>query len=274
MAYAPPQLEREVVGRLGRHTAGVELLSFWTSEYVPHLRILNGASGRPEIAGLRDQTDAAFVHACDRTAADLILSLDKDLQAFGAAPSNPLRFLIDLRHYSRGRSIQASIAIGGSVFSVAAVTALVALVRNVFGLGRGLDRRYTWFTPLCMVSAAILVLNPTSRQWIFERIRRSIEVAGDFSTLAAEHVAPILGLGEAGRAAVRLVCPPHVRRLSDCAARVLAEAGRALSVTTIGERSLRMGYKPRTQSSLAYLRRVLRSDSRFRKVNRTSWELA
>src|SRR5213594_1954792 len=153
-----------------------------------------GIGVRGQVHELRDPTDADFVRAFDRISADTIIASDKDLHEY--APTDPVRFLIDLRHYSRGRAIVAYFAVGGSVVGFAFIEGLGKLVKQMFGAIAELNRKYPWLLPVGALSVAVLLAFPKTRQWIQHQLARafntSTEVLGDAADRAYTGLQPFV----------------------------------------------------------------------------------
>jgi len=255
-----------------------KLLNRWESVYVPHMRFVADRNAPANPHGLRDSNDAPFVNAFDDLQAQTLIAWDPDLQVLELGPKEPHRFLIDLRHHARSKTVGAYFTIGGTMIGVTSVKALVGSLQCLVRCLQFVHRNVPWLLPAAAALVAGLLALPQTRQFLSRTLDRTIDLLGDMCIKAINavetSVLPVIQRGEQAGIRIQEQLSSRLRpeRLIDYAWHVLTTEGAALDVRTVADRVLGAGYKPRNQTvSLAYLRRVLTRDDRFQSLGDDKW---
>jgi predicted nucleic acid-binding protein len=288
VAYAPPLLRVEVEKRLRTIAASDglpldQLMAAWAS-YEPLLRFVEPPT-LPDVArqaAARDPSDAPYFELQVGIDAAAVYTDDPDLQGMGApVVSRPA--LTAARDFARAASISFTFRISGTVVLTAGIAVLHFAAVALRGGLRAARRLPDWVQALLVVAVFMLLVNPRSRAWLQERLRKM----GTHAWAAARELMPLVvtameqtristataqkawsevdaGLPERSALASQ---PLHVHVLTAC-----VRAGAPLTTDEIAQAVGRQGYRRSAAASRGYLQRVLRSHSALMRTADRRWQ--
>jgi hypothetical protein len=124
---------------------------------------------------LRDPNDLPFLLAREAVAAELIISRDEDIKAAGITVFDTLDILIDLRSYSRSRSVELQIRFAGVAVAGVGVAVVVGLIAALRGLGKLFMRAPTFVKVMVIGLALLPLLHGPTRAKIKELLMKGYE---------------------------------------------------------------------------------------------------
>lgn len=293
-AIAPELLVEEVQNKLDQisndtHVEPEHVVSEWRSHYQPFISFIKATDEKISnlLQALRDANDRDFIRAFESTKADHVLADDLDIRVLGIAPTDPVRFLIDLRHHARGQALQMTMVFGGGLITVAMVGSAVGLFKLVTKLIQAINTNFPWFFPTLLISLCAVALHPQGREFLEKllskislTIKEVLAKAKKGSVQVREAFVEQYGdtVLAAHSAKKRIAeTPPRdqsLTKVADYVARALAECFEPLSVPQLAKYVQKLGYKPGGQHFIVYLRKVLRTNSRFKRTSSGQWTLA
>lgn len=285
VAYAPLQLREQVEKHFSRIAAEEQIseellhiewrsyqacLVFCQSEFDPNVKVVN-----PD----RDPDDLPFIYLAAKVGAAGVLTRDKDISAMGA-PTVPVAIVLQLRDYARGKAVELSIEVGGTVIVAGVGVGAIKLAADLATtLARGFARLPDAAKILIVLATAFAILHPTSRRALVETGRK----AWSNICLIAEHLEPMLSdmaktcyaehekAVRSWEAASQSLPTRQKAALRTHAYAACQAARRPLTLQEL-ERKVRLGgYRPRGRNSVAYLSKVLRRDGRFVRCADGCW---
>lgn len=228
-----------------------------------------------KLANSVDPKDADYIHVLDQLNGDFVYTSDPHFLKMGARVM-PAGLDRVLRDYARATTVILTVKLGSGFAMVVGghvVYALVTLIANCF-------RKLPPFLKLSLATgAAVLLLHPGSRKRIVEFLQNLLNNVrvGVASTLASPTVRSLVedaSQAATTRKAVLAVLP--VKKGSPAIAfvyRVCQRAEGPLSCAKIAERVKTAGYFSKSRNFAAYVRQILRKDSRFRLTAEGLWTL-
>jgi predicted nucleic acid-binding protein len=284
VAYAPPQLEVEVLRHLPRiarkANIPVEVLHTEWLAYRTHIRFRTPANGeRPD--HVQDADDLPYVYLRAEIGAEAIYSKDTDMVAMGA-PVVGAEIILALRDYSRASSVDVSIKMGGAVVMVASGAVLVKLgawVRGFFSMVGNLPPWIKWLLAGVVVAA---VIHPTGRTWL-RQLARSLptQMRGSLDVLVPIVLRAMVEADRSRKASAAAlervhsgVAAPVPQPAWAYAMRVCLEEGTPLRVEEISRQVLHDGYVTRAKDFVGYMRKVLREREEFVEIGEDRWSLS
>jgi hypothetical protein len=275
IAYAPHHLEdeiREHAEELAlttkRSVAEVDL------EWASFRRYIHFHTGPKGVGGvLSDPDDTAYLDTLHDVAVRGIYTRDRHFHESKA----PLIFIAmdirnpmdnALRRYARASAVRIGLALGSSVSVVVSVELLIALAKLLRVLLSAFKRLSAGAQLLILGGIAALLAHPKSRAKLKELwgiLEESIRPLLWEAVLdALEEFAVATEKAETAHREIEALLPKNPRRHLIAHARaVCLAADKPLRTELILWKALANGYVARGAGSLAYLRRVLRTDSHF-----------
>ncbi|SRR6266851_3784877 len=222
-----------------------------------------------------DPKDIDYLQVLDQVNGDFVYTSDSDFLKMGARvmPSGLDRVL---RDYARATTVILTVKLGSGFAMVVGGHVVYALATLIADLVRKLPPTLKVLLAAC---AAIALLHPDSRKRIIEftqKLSRNVRV-GFTSTLSSPAVRAIIedaSLAATSRKAVLDVLP--LKKGSPAIAfahRVCQRAQGPLSHTQVAEQVKANGYKSMSRNFAAYIRQILRKDSRFSLTPEGLWTL-
>ncbi len=288
IAYAPSQLREEVEKHFSRIASEQGIpeerlyaawecyqkgLNFCEAEPAEKFRVINPG---------RDPSDLPFIYLYAQVGAAAVVSRDKDIQAMGAATVR-LDVMVHLREYARAKTIEVSIAFGGTIVFTGIGIAAVKLVTNLAAtLAQGFTRLPDWLKLVLVMGAVIAVCHPKSRAAIVDGwhavSRKFVAVASPLTPVLIEfmHVYQENQKKAAESwAQVQEKLPPAKRvPLRNLVYAVCAAAKKPLFLEEIARKVRIGGCLSKNRDLCSYLRRVMRQDRRFIKCVDGRWTVA
>lgn len=293
-AIAPHKLREEVQAKLDQiseetRVESEQLLNAWTDHYQPFISFIEASDEHIStlLKTLRDPNDRDFIRAHESAKADYVLADDLDIRILGISPANPVQFLIDLRHYARGQAFQMTMVFGGGLITVGIVGTGVAVFKMITKVIQTVNSRFPWLFPTLFLAVGAVALHPQGREFLKKQASKISQTITEVLAKAKKGTFQIKedfidqygdSLLAANSARKRLVESPSanqsLNKVVEYLARALAESFTPLSVPELSEYVQRLGYKPRGLSFIVYLRKVLRSNSKFKQLPSGQWTLA
>jgi hypothetical protein len=293
-AIAPELLAEEVQSKLDEisqdtrveldHVAGE-----WRNHYRAYISFIKATDERISnlLQQLRDANDRDFIRAFESTKADHVLADDPDIRVLGISPTDPVRFLIDLRHHARGQALQMTMVFGGGLITATVVGSAIGLFKIVTKLIQSINSKLPWFFPTLFITLCAVALHPQGREFLQKQLskisllikevlekgkRRSVQVKEAF---VEQYGDTLLNANSARkRLAESPKRDPSLNKVSDYVARALAECFEPLNVSQLAKYVQKLGYEPRGPHFIVYLRKVLRADPRFNRLPSGQWTLS
>jgi hypothetical protein len=293
-AIAPELLVEEVQNKIDQisrdtHVEPAQVVSEWGNHYQPFISFIKATDEKISnlLQSLRDANDRDFIRAFESTKADHVLADDPDIRVLGIAPTDPVRFLIDLRHDARGQALQMTMVFGGGLITVAMVGSAVGLFKLVTKLIQAINTKLPWFFPALFIALGATALHPQGREFLQKLlskisllIKEVLEKAKKGSVHVREAFVEQYGdtVLNANSARMRLAespsPDPSLTKVADFVARALAECFEPLTVSQLAKYVQKLGYEPGGPHFIVYLRKVLRTDPRFKRLPSGQWTLA
>jgi predicted nucleic acid-binding protein len=286
--FAPEHLLAEVEKHLPRvardYRTTVEAMDTAWKEYRSMIHFIPASHLGEADRGARDPKDVPFIQARDAVGARAIISNDKDIKAMAGlmVAHETIRIAVRYARHVTAAVQGRSIVLGGVVIvgglAYGAVFGTVALARAYWRLPRWLK---VAIPAALLVTAAVVALHPGARKRVREAIdsfkARWPELKAN-AGVALEQFFSELSAAEADASAALDVVKAHVPAvrkgpaLRQLAYRVCLAAGSPIPVGQMVARLKREGYETRAKRPEDYLRRVMRTDPRFRETP-TGWDL-
>jgi predicted nucleic acid-binding protein len=284
VAYAPPQLETEVLRHLPRiakkSKVSIEVLQTEWLAYRAQIRFRTPAGGElpPHV---QDPDDLPYLHLRAEIGAPAIYTEDSDVGAMHA-PVVGAEIIVALRDYSRAASVEVSIKMGGAVVAVASGAVLVKLWEWTKAFFSGFGMLPTWIKWLLASAAVAAVIHPAGRTWLRQLTRGLPDGVGGTLKVLGPIVLQAMEAAEQSRkaSAVALqrvhgtLAAPTPQPAWAHAMRTCLEEGSPLSVDEICRRVLQDGYVTRSSDFVGYMRKVLRRRGEFAETADGRWTLA
>ncbi|CAE6794145.1 hypothetical protein [Nitrospira defluvii] len=285
LAIAPVTLRQEVCEKIPliavrENIAEAQLREEWDS-YQPFLHYVAEDDRRSSLAmgadSARDPNDLPYIYLYHSTDAAAVLSLDKDIAAMGA-PTVGFDVIIHLRDYARSKTVEVSFLVCGATIGAASLQGAMELFA---GLARGVAQLPDWAKLLLVIGGLVAVLHPG--------IRSAIR---DFWVNACQQLKPLFDT--VGPAVLQLVHALNIEKekaiqswnaanarlkprkritLKQYAVSACLEAGTPITIQEIEAKVRSYGYSSRAKSTMGYLTRVLRQDSRFIAFGDGRWAI-
>lgn len=222
-----------------------------------------------------DPKDVDYIHVLDQVNGDFVYTSDPHFLKMGARVM-PAGLDRVLRDYARATTVILTVKLGSGFAMVAGghvVYALATLIADLF-------RKLPPFLKLLLATgAAIALLHPDSRKRIIEltqKLSRNVRV-GFTSSLSSPAVRALVedaSLAATSRKAVLDALPLRKRSPAIAfARRVCQRAQGPLSHTQVAEQVKASGYVSRSRNFAAYIRQILRKDSKFSLTPEGLWTL-
>ncbi len=222
-----------------------------------------------------DLKDVDYVHVLDQVNGDFVYTSDSDFLKMGARVM-PAGLDRVLRDYARATTVVLTVKLGSGFAMVVGghvIYAVATLIADFF-------RKLPPFLKLLLAAgAAVALLHPDSRKRIVDFGQNLLKNArvGVSSTLSSPTVRALIEDGSraaASRKALLNVLP--LKKGSPAIAfayRVCEQARGPLSHTEIAQQVRTSGYVSRSRNFAAYVRQILRKDSRFSVTSEGLWAL-
>jgi len=228
-----------------------------------------------QLASSVDPKDMDYVQVLDQVDGDFVYTSDTDFLKMGTRvmPSGLDRIL---RDYARATTVILTVKLGSGFAMVIGGHVVYALASQISDLVRKLPPILKVLLAIC---AAIALLHPDSRKRIIEftqKLSRNVRV-GFTSALSSPAVRALVedaSLAASSRKAVLDVLP--MKKGSPAIAfahRVCQRAQGPLSHTQVAEQIKARGHESRSRNFPAYVRQILRKDSRFSLTPEGLWTL-
>lgn len=272
IAFAPARLCEEVekhIPKLARKNGIPEemLREEWLN-YQTYLRFCDVEEVVAEYGQqVIDPNDLPFVSLYGQVGAAAVISKDPHISAMGA-PTVKLDVIIQLRDYSRSKSVEVTIKMGGYILTGITIEMVFETLKLAASLFKKLP---SWMQVGLIVAAGILLLYPKSRG----QINAYLTTVSKKFHIAFAEVKPVLAElirtlnTESNKASKSLAginrALPPLRRvpLRTVAYSVCLAAGTRLTLSEIQRKVLINGYKTKSKRFASYLRRVMIADTRF-----------
>jgi hypothetical protein len=214
-----------------------------------------------------DSKDMAYIHTLEQLNAHFVCTNDKDFTAMGV-PVMPAGFDRVLRDYARATSALLTVKFGSTFVIICGFELISALATLVIDAIRRLPPAVKI---LMAASLGLALLHPVSRTKLFallknvwERLQSSKPALISLSSEALHTLANVVQLAKATERTIAHTLPSKGKlSVVASACQVCMKAGEPLPVVEIARRIQNSGYKTRSRNFSAYVRRVLRNDSRF-----------
>lgn len=284
VAYAPPQLELEVLRHLPRiareANVPVEVLQTEWLAYRTRIRFRAVAEGeRP--AHVQDPDDLPYLYLRAEIGAEAIYSKDTDVVAMDA-PVVGAEIILALRDYSRAASVDVSIKMGGTIAVVASGAVLVKLWEGVRRFFSAVGNLPPWVKWMLAGVVAAAVIHPTGRMWL-RQVARSLptRMRGSLDFLVPIVLEAMVEADRSRKASAAALERVHSKLAAPTAQpawafamRVCLEEGNPLPVEEISRRVLHDGYVTRSSDFVGYMRKVLREREEFVETGDGRWSLS
>lgn len=287
--FAPEILIDEVESHLqeiaDHYGTSVDALRAAWAEYRAMVHFIPGAHLGPADSSARDPKDVPFVRAKEAVGAVAIISKDNDIRAMAGllVAHETIRIAVD---YARAATTSAE----GRMMLLTAVGSVGA---TVWGIGAGAAAAFRGYLKLprwlkiaipisLILSLVAVALHPTPRR----KLRGAVDaVKSKWPGFKAEAGALIEQFGSElrtaetnARTALEIIrqhipSPKRGPTLRQYAYRACIVADVPMPLAELESKIRRMGYETESRQLGEYLRRVLRSDSRFREAS-AGWDLA
>lgn len=228
-----------------------------------------------KLANSVDPKDADYIHVLDQLNGDFVYTSDPHFLKMGARVM-PAGLDRVLRDYARATTVILTVKLGSGFAIVVGghvIYAFANLIADCF-------RKLSPFLKLLLATgAAVALLHPGSRRRIVEFVQNLLKNVrvGVSSTLASPTVQSLVedaSRAATSRKAVLEVLP--VKKGSPAIAfayRVCQRAEGPLSYAEIAKRVKTTGYVSKSRNFAAYVRQILRKDSRFSLTSEGLWTL-
>ena len=280
VAYAPPDLEREVLAGLARFSVqyGIPCESL-ESSWAEYRKLIKWIPARTiydqDSLAARDPSDAPYVALALQIGAAAVYTHDRDYESFEALLIDA-QVILTLKTYARLTATSLAIKLAGvSAFAVS--HELVGAARRICVSAWASFRKLPPAIQIAVAGVLIgFVVYKPSREWILAQIKPFGVAAAKLVQSVIVESLSALGEAENGLRAldVNAVANRKPKALADYAAVACAEAKDSLTVPEVLNKILVMGYKTKSADLQTYLRRVLRNDHRFHELNDGRWLLA
>jgi predicted nucleic acid-binding protein len=217
-----------------------------------------------------DPDDLPFLHLYQLVGASAVYTLDKHLPAMGAQVINP-DVVLALRDYARAASLELTLKVGGGVVITAGIETIRPLV-DILKATAGGFANFPKPAQFGLLFLGVLALaHPMSRKSIADGLQAlprpttdSIAALAQGLLTCAETLAVARTKGDQSWKLVEAALqtprrtPARVSAFAVCLA-----ANKPLSISEIEVGMRQAGYQSKSNSSQAYLRKVLRRDETF-----------
>lgn len=278
VAYAPPELEREVAAGLATFSVqyGIPLESLKAS-WAEYRKLITWVPARTnydqDSFAVRDPSDAPYVALALQVGAAGVYTHDRDYESFEAVLIDA-RVIMTLKTYARLTATSLTIKLVGAgtlVVSLGLISAVSEICLHAFANFRSRPR-----TIQLVVAAGLIgfLAHKPSREWVRTKLT-SLGAGAKLAQAIIMESSTAFAEAEHGLRAldVNAVANGKPNALVDYAAIACAQAEHPLTGHEILDRVFAMGYKSRSSAPQLYLRRVLRNDHRFHELDER-WLLA
>lgn len=287
--FAPEVLVEEVESHFDDvakwyRTSADALRAAWT-EYRPMIHLVPDEHLGPPDPSARDPKDVPFLRAKEAVGADAIISKDKDIRAMAGlmVAHETIRIAVE---YARAATARAE----GHLMLTSAVAGAIGVVLGV-GAGtlaavRGFMKLPKWLKvaiPAALLLALLgVALHPTPRRKLREAVQT---LKAKWPGFKADAGAIVEGFSQELRTAevtastaleiVRQQIPSRKKgpTIRQYAYRACLVAEGPIPLAQLEMKIRRLGYRTEARQLAAYLKRVLRADSRFRE-SADGWQLS
>lgn len=283
--YAPSVARQEVEEALpeiaGKFSIDLAVLVAAWTDYQKALTFcevtvaIDGSSAK-----IRDPDDLPFIQLSQEIGAAGIVTKDKDIAAMGGNEIH-IDCILQLRDYSRAKSVELTIQVGGVAVAMIGAGLVIGTVRLLQGLIRTIVRLPPWVQVFLFCATVAGLAHPKSREAIFgaiARMRDQLKDAGLFLRDPAIRALNALQEAQSKVGASLASVEKRIRLDKRIPLRthvyaICAEADAPISVVDI-ERKLKLaGYKSKSKSARSYLLKVLRQDNRLYALDTGHWAL-
>lgn len=250
-----------------RYRLSLDLLMSYWSKYRQHLKLvttddLELKHSDTSTLAARDPSDVPFLQARHIVGASLIISKDRDILESGAPAMPWSKVLIDLRHYSRKRGLQAAIFLGtGTVFLVP-IAAIIHLIRALY---RMCAKAPPEALILLAIGITLVFLIPKSRAFFVKASKtlwNNIEALGPVFADVLQAAAQAQKHAEEIRIKIDEQLPSALLRnrpsLTQACYRACVVAGRPLTLEEVWNMALGYGARSRARDPLSSVRAILK----------------
>ncbi|MHB1142764.1 MAG: PIN domain-containing protein [Sulfuricaulis sp.] len=271
VAYFPlekvEEVEEKCMAISERYRLSSELiLSYW-SEYRRLLKLVTTADLELQHSdtltlAARDPSDLPFLQARHIVGASVIISKDHDILESGAPAMPWSKVLIDLRHYSRKRGLQAAIFLGTGAAILVPTAAIINFFRVIYRICAKLPREAL---ALLAIGITLAFLIPKSRAFLVnagKTLWNNVAVLGPVFAEVLQIAAEAEKHAEQIRITIDEQLPSAFLRnrpsLAQACYRACVVAGRPLTVEEVWSMAIRHGARSRARDPLKSVLTVLR----------------
>jgi hypothetical protein len=278
IAFAPSFLETEIQKYLPKiaeqKAVSVDLLQEEWKQFKVLIHFFEPAPSEQPDNNV-DPKDVDYIHALDQVNGDFVYTSDSDFLKMGARVM-PAGLDRVLRDYARAKAVILTVKLGSGFAMVVGGHVIYALATLIAEFFRKLPPLLRLFLA---AGAAIAILHPDSRERIVEFIQKLLQNVrvGVTSTLSSPAVRSLVE--DASRAATSRKAVLNVLPLKKgspaiaFAYRVCQRSQGPLSHMEIADQVQASGYVSRSRNFAAYVRQILRKDSRFSLTPEGHWTL-
>lgn len=261
------------------------LLSHWT-KYRQRLHLVPTSHLELEhadtlmLAG-RDPSDVPFLQARHVVGANVVISKDRDILESGAPAMPSSKVLIDLRHYSRKRGLQAAIFLGTGTAIVLPLAAIISFARMLYRASAKVPREALLLAAIGLAAALIVprsrafVINAAKEAW--EGINKIGPLVFPILSAAMQAVAETEEHAKVIQAGIDKDLPPALLikkpALGQACYRACLVASVPLTAEEIWSSAQNYGAKSRALDPLRSMRRVLKRHPLLRERADGRWSV-